>query len=472
MIASEFDFLGKRSTSTNEYRSTSEILGNAKTLRCVMYNSTAYGQDECLEYVKYDYWFAIATLVFIYLPSINVVVTLYGPKTAGKVAMKVSLGMAVVGGIIAFIGLFMSNLTSSIIGWYIVILSGGILGMGLFNYFSNIWSDFAEISLISYLVFIPILVISPAIFIGIKLLAIFKSGNTLLQSQSTFGSRGEGILEAAPQLGLQLYIVMLSLKPTQNQVLSILTSVATLSLPNIENYVASRGGEFGFKPIIKNIWLFLPASLFKILSISLLAVFLRGWVILVIVLITALMLWVVVITSRCYNFSTISTAGDDLHIFECILLSWLTLGGLGSSRDAAVHRLFSTLTVTIIYSLILVIIMIICNVDPDSGYVYVTFELEQLLWSELHLVKDPFTLNIVLASTIGLGWISYLLDIIIAWCKSHDWRSYNWGPLSKVVKWFLDPLDKEVGFWDEAVLLQGLGVKKKSKNELTILDLK
>ena len=51
--------------------------------------------------------------------------------------------------------------------------------------------------------------------------------------------------------------------------------------------------------------------------------------------------------------------------------------------------------------------------------------------------------------------------ILSTWCKSHDWRSYNWGPLSKVVNWFVDSLDKEAGFWDEAVLLQGLGVELK-----------
>ena len=158
--------------------------------------------------------------------------------------------------------------------------------------------------------FVPLLIISPAIFIIIKLLAIFKSGNTLLQIQATYGSRGEGILEAAPQLSLQLYIVLLSLKPTQNQVLSILTSAATISLPNIENFVSSRGGEFGFKPITKNIWVFLPASLFKILSVSLLAVFLRGWVILLIVAIIILVfvfLWQS--GNRYYNLP--GKVGDD-----------------------------------------------------------------------------------------------------------------------------------------------------------------
>ena len=117
----------------------------------------------------------------------------------------------------------------------------------------------------------------------------------------------------------------------------------------------------------------------------------------------------------------------------------------------------STLTITIIYSLILGIILAICNVDPNIGYV----NEYGLFWSELELVKNPFYLTFLLSFTIGLGWISFLMDIILACCKAHDWRSHNWGPLRKAVDWFVDPQDQEAGFWDEAVLLQGLGVKRR-----------
>ena len=151
----------------------------------------------------------------LYLPSVNVVSTLYGPQTAGWVGMKVSLGMAVVGGVLTLIGYFISNPATSIIGWYVLILSGGILAIGVVNATSSDDVVVVETSLIHFLLFIPLVVISPVIFIIIKFMAIFKSGNTFLQSQATYGSRGEGILEAAPQLGLQLYIVLLSLNPSK-----------------------------------------------------------------------------------------------------------------------------------------------------------------------------------------------------------------------------------------------------------------
>ena len=126
--------------------------------------------------------------------------------------------------------------------------------------------------------------------------------------------------------------------------------------------------------------------------------------------------------------------------------------GLQRTKAGAVYRLVSTIAVTMIYSLILGIILVICNVDPDSVYVF-----EDLRWSELELVKGSFYLNLVLGFSIGLGWISFLLDIILAWCKYHDWRSHNWGPLSKGVDWFVDEDGgKEAEFWDGAVLLEGL----------------
>ena len=310
---------------------TSPFFGNATKLTCAVFNYTADGQmDQCVQYVQYHYWFSLLMLFFIYLPSVNLVSTLYGPRTAGMVGMKVSLGklgMAVVGGVFTLSGYFISNPATSIIGWYVLILSGGILAMGWVNAISSDKDLDANISRIHFLLFIPLVVVSPAIFIIIKFLAIFKSGNNFLQSQATYGSRGEGILEAAPQLGLQLYIVLLSLDPSTNQVLSIITSAATISLPNIENCVASRGGEFGFKPIAKNILIFLPASLFKILSVSLLALFLRGWVTLVIVAIIVLVFGALLMTDHCYD---LPEEDDDIQqATECVFLIWLTLGGLG-----------------------------------------------------------------------------------------------------------------------------------------------
>merc|ERR1711860_213777 len=114
-----------------------------------------------------------------------------------------------------------------------------------------------------FIIFPFLLPFVPLIFIVTKLLSVLKPKNNFLRSQATIGSRGEAILEAAPQFVLQCQVVFLSLSPTWLQLISITTSAITLSLPNIEQYVTTRSEEFGPKSILKNIAVFLPASMFK-----------------------------------------------------------------------------------------------------------------------------------------------------------------------------------------------------------------
>ena len=423
---------------------TSLLMGKIATRTCSFIKTTAEGHEfSCLEI---NPWFAIFTLVFVYQPSVNVIATLYGPGAAGYVATFYGFIMCSIGGIyLPFSSLFWRGLT--IPGWLVFCLGAAVLGLGLVDIFCGPVAYYKPDAYHNIL-FIPLLACSPGIFIIIKLIAVMKANNRFIQSQATYGSRGEAILEAAPQLGLQLYIILLSMSATEKQWLSIITSAAIISLPNIENYISARGGYFGFKSIIKNILVFLPACLFKILSLSILAVFLRGWVIVVIAAIIILVCVTLGCTRGCYDLPDVS---DDSQQFwgECVFLSWLTLGGLGRTKYAAVCRFVSTLTVTILYSLMLGIIMVICNVYQDS-VPYFDFG-NGVSWSELELVKEPIYLNLILGFTIGLGWISFLLDVILAWCKSHDWKSHNWRHLSKFLDWFVDEdMGEETVFWYNA----------------------
>ena len=47
---------------------------------------------------EYNHWFASLTLLFIYLPSLNVIATLYGPSTTGPVGGGWGIVMFIVGG--------------------------------------------------------------------------------------------------------------------------------------------------------------------------------------------------------------------------------------------------------------------------------------------------------------------------------------------------------------------------------------
>ena len=253
--------------------------------------------------------FAFLTLFFIYWPSINVIGTLLGPKTSGGIIGTWGIVLVV----ILTIGGFSSGIldlergdgdknetmaiNETIFGnetlseslmdekrsmiytaymcLFIIMFTGLLL-------FARIPNQNIKISILScgswtlQFITIPMLLpICPIIFIIIKLLGVLKPKNKLLKAESTLGSRGEGIFEAAPQFTLQCYIVFLSMSSSWIQVISIITSSLSLSLPNIEQYVTARKEEFGPRSILKIIGVLGPAVLFKLLAVSLLVLFFR-----------------------------------------------------------------------------------------------------------------------------------------------------------------------------------------------------
>ena len=261
------------------------VMGNLSTKICNIDGSETS--------IKYNPWFTIHTLLYIYLPSVNVIATLYGPETVGTVAKRTGLIMAINGAVLASVGFYVPSPTTSVIGWFLIFFGGSTSGLGWISKHSG--CNFDEYrkspSLLHYIFFFPLLIFSPVIFIFIKCMAIIK-GKRFFKSQSCHGSRAEAILEAAPQLGVQIYISLLTMKPTLNQKLSILTSAATISIPIIETYVSARGMKFGFKSILQNSLVFLSTSLFKVASVSIIGVFLNGWAI-------PLILGVIILVSAC-----------------------------------------------------------------------------------------------------------------------------------------------------------------------------
>ena len=134
---------------------------------------------------------------------------------------------------------------------------------------------------------------------------------------------------------------------------------------------------------------------------------------------------------------------------EFVVLHWLTLGSLGASKMDAVFRSWFTLLFTIIYTIILSAILVVCYVDPDKGSVHLPVLGMEYTWSDLEMVKQPFFLNLILYSTISLGWMTLFLDILSAWCRLKD------------------SFDDETKLWDRTVLLEGLKFNLKEINTLS-----
>ena len=473
-----------------------------------------------------DQNFAAFTLAFIYFPSLNILATLYGP-------FKVWIMGLVWGIVILIYGLsfsaeddidseISSNLSERGMEMFFVFLGVEMMILG-----SIIWwqsptrltrqqlHSICSFSSILFLFSFPLLLpIIPLIFLIIKILSLIKPNNKFLKAQATLGSRGESILEAAPQFGLQCYIVLLSMSPTWSQWFSLITSAITLSPANIEHYVTARlkdkkrkwekeefviklqlkakftkpPKEITFKPekkcdvnlnedtllemfkrssvelipdrlssmelssyeiesmdkfgpmsILKNIAVFLPASLFRIMAVSIFCVFFKSSAMIIILGYLGFLLCIA--TCGCC-FCNFEGEKDDIsNLVESFSLSWLTITSLGRGKVAAVLRMASSFILNIAHTIIFIVILAICNTDP--GLIDSEFGVS---WSDLALVQDLTTLNILLVSTICLGWGALLLDVITAAVKNY-YRSKDSDT---------EDQREKASFWDNAILLEGL----------------
>ena len=133
---------------------------------------------------------------------------------------------------------------------------------------------------------------------------------------------------------------------------------------------------------------------------------------------------------------------EDFKKSEYVALHCLTLASLGASKMDAFLRTWLTILFNIIYTIILSAILVVCYVDPDMGSVQLSILGLDYTWSDLEIVKKPFFFNLILYSTLGLGWIALFLDILTTWCK------------------YKVSLDDETGFWGKTVLLEGLTFMK------------
>ena len=127
---------------------------------------------------EYNPMFAAITLLFIYLPSLNVIATLYGPRTAGLIGM---LWGVISFGISLFLVLsFGENLLNSPkllwIAWFLFYLSLPVICLGGSMVFTHQKKSFSKMKILFSLqsIFLPMLIpFSPIIFLFIKWLGVF-----------------------------------------------------------------------------------------------------------------------------------------------------------------------------------------------------------------------------------------------------------------------------------------------------------
>ena len=220
-----------------------ESILHSKARNCTLVLETEDGYQFSCE--EYNPMFAALTLLYIYLPSLNVIATLYGPRTAGLIGVVwgvISFGVS------TFLGFYFGmSLGGGWIAWFLFYLGLPVICLGSSMIFTHqkkiLHKSFSKIKILFslHLIFLPLLIpFSPFIFLFIKWLGVCKPNNELIKLQSTVGTKGEAILEAGPQIFLQCFIVLSTLSPDWKQMLSIITSSLSLSLPNIEHFVTAK----------------------------------------------------------------------------------------------------------------------------------------------------------------------------------------------------------------------------------------
>ena len=127
------------------------------------------------------------------------------------------------------------------------------------------------------------------------------------------------------------------------------------------------------------------------------------------------------------------------QIGECLLLSWLTITNLKSEKSSALCRMVSSIYWTIVHSILLTDIIKSYNTDNERS-IWNAYEID----SAEALVQHAFTLNILLITTLCLGWVSLLLDVITASVKF-----FSCGPTD-------NNTENEHSFWDGAIFIEGL----------------
>ena len=162
--------------------------------------------------------------------------------------------------------------------------------------------------------------------------------------------------------------------------------------------------------IPKNILVFLPASLFKVLAASIIVLFFQP-----------LAFAIIFAYSMVLSICLICTYSRLLvrPMAESLIMSWLTITNLGRGKDDALCRLVSTLYWNIAHTITFTVILVICNTDPSNVSIF-----SKVSWSELALVQDLPILNALLISTICLGWLSLVADVITAFVRYHYYLSY------------------------------------------------
>ena len=403
--------------------------GNATSRLCTQIDNFDDGSYlfSCKEY---HHWFAVMTLVFIYLPSVSVVLSFYGPTLLNFVNCLWGGIATVVGGLLFF---YLGDYTTH----HFIGKAHPIIGaLSLVNMVLNVridendkdikkktlkdqietlkdqsktikekWNFFLKYQISGFLFYPVMVLLSPFLLLVIKFLSVFKPKNEFIKHQARSSSRGESIFESTPQIILQLYIVFFNFtKPSALQVFGILSSALSICICHLKKYEETREHKFGLRAFLKNILFFSTHSIFRVLSVS---IFLSLKTIGLIFL--TICYWVpafLIFFTMVMKFVLKKKIIRHRHqIKESIFLGWINLTNLENTKTSAKFRLYTSAYTTIVNSLGLTFCLILVHMESVEAL------------NALPFVQDRGTFQILIIATVLLGVMSWIIDIITAVLK-------------------------------------------------------
>ena len=253
-------------------------------------------------------------------------------------------------------------------------------------------------------------------------------------------SLAQSILESAPQLALQVFIVLTeNAWPNHNhQMMSMILSTVMMSYPETEKYLIHLQ-PYSFFSVIKYLPVFMATIAFRALSCSVLFRFFSFFYGVVILAVHGLVMSLIGFLTAKLRHPELTAEEDFKHLLgEMALVHCLSVPCLQNSPASRYLRQFSFYTALIVNTVLLVVLLVICNMGIKVHFLCrPIFQDCQLAWQDYAVVKDIATLNIFVSAIIGLGLVSLVLDKIYSKVAQSVFTAVqqsktSWGPTGPV----------------------------------------
>ena len=283
-----------------------------------------------------------------------------------------------------------------------------------------------------------LLPISPVIGLFIKLQAVMKRDNELIQNQKKICSRGECSLEATPQLCLQMYITLYTLSADWKQIFSMITSGLKISFEHTTNFLDIKQ-LVGGKNLLKYLPVIFFNSFFRVSSLALIFIFFHLSSIFIILAYCFILFILFFVLLGFFDLRKEKT--DRYEMIESMMSGWLSITNLDNTKCAKLILFISTYFNLIINSIILLSVMTKCNANPDTSFnpndnIHWGDFTYGLTWGEQMLVRNIFYLNLFTLLSISLGLLSVAMDIMYGACGWGSvfhgaWRNFHTHSMSE-----------------------------------------